>query len=278
MATPKLYILPMGQIENDLAWNIAVPKAGSVDDPHPAAEWVRVPCFAYLIEHPQLGRILFDLGPHPEDGTRLPEYARSHFPWLGASQDTIEPKLAELGLRPKDIDQIIISHMHWDHCGGLCYFSHEPAGRNVLVGKRDLEYGLLATHQDANQPFGGGGYFRANFELPGIAYETLDPELGDWTLAPDLEIINLGGHTPQVLGIVLRLANTGTVILPSDAIYMAKNYGPPPIAPGIVHDTLGFFKSVARVKRLQAARQAAIFYPHDPEQMRQLRYAPLFYD
>lgn len=278
MASPKLYILPMGHIENDLAWNIAVVKPGSVDSPHPAAEWVRVPCFAYLIEHPRLGRVLFDLGPHPDDATRLPEYARKHFPWFGSPLDTIGPRLAGLGIQPGDIDLIIISHLHWDHCGGLCYFSNSNAGKRVLVGRKDFEFGLAATHQKADQPFGGGGYFRANFELPGISFETLDPELGNLPLAPDFEIIHLCGHTPQVLGIVLQLAHTGTVIIPSDAIYMARNYGPPPAAPGIVHDTLGFYKSVAMVQRLQTARQATIFYPHDPEQMDQLHYAPLCYE
>jgi N-acyl homoserine lactone hydrolase len=278
MATPKLYVLPMGEIENDLAWNIAVPKAGSVDEPHPKAEWIRVPCFSYLIEHPTLGRILFDLGAHPDDTTRLPEYARKHFPWFGSRQDTIGPKLAELGLKPNDIDLIIISHLHWDHCGGLCYFSNEAAGKKVLVGKKDFEFGLVSTHQASDQPFGGGGYYRDNFEVAGITFETVDPELGNLTLAPDLEIIHLGGHTPQVMGIVLQLANTGTVILPSDAIYMAGNFGPPPVAPGIVYDTLGFYKSVAVVRRLQETKQAKIFYPHDPEQMRELHFAPLFYD
>jgi N-acyl homoserine lactone hydrolase len=278
MATPKLYILPMGFIENDLAWNIAVPRPGSVDQPHPAAEWVRVPCFAYLIEHPQLGRVLFDVGPHPDDGTRLPEYARKHFPWIGSSRDTIGPKLGELGLQPKDIDLIIISHMHWDHSGGLYYFSNDAAGQKVLVGKRDFEYGLVATHQKANERYSGGGYFHDNFEVPGISFELLDSELGNLTLAPDFQIIHLGGHTPQILGIVLQLANHGTVILPSDALYMAKNFGPPPQVPGIIYDTLSFYKSAAIVNRLQTASRATIFYPHDPEQMSQLRYAPLFYD
>lgn len=278
MPQTRLYILPMAHIENDLAWNVAAARVGSVDNPHPPAEWVSVPCFAYLIEHPSAGRVLLDVGPHPDDKERLPADVRRYFPWMGGPGDTLEARLAELGLKPADIDLVIVSHMHWDHCGGLYLFANEAAGKQIMVGRRDFEYGLLSTHKEAGQPFGGGGYFKENFEIPGLSFEPIDPEMGDYSLAPGLQLIQLGGHTPQVLGLMLHLEHTGTVILPSDAIYMSRNFGPPPVAPGIVYDSLGFFQSVQKVRQMQKATSAWIIYPHDPEQERQLKLAPAYYD
>ncbi|WP_413466382.1 MBL fold metallo-hydrolase [Mesorhizobium sp. B4-1-4] len=37
---------------------------------------------------------------------------------------TIPGALALLGLEPKDIDVVVNSHFHFDHCGGNKYFPH----------------------------------------------------------------------------------------------------------------------------------------------------------
>lgn len=67
------------------------------------------------------------------------------------------------------------------------------------------------------------------------------------------------------------------MIFPSDAVYTAKNYGPPAIAPGIVYDSLGFQKSVEKLRRLQRKYNARIIFPHDLAQFETLEKCPTFY-
>ncbi|WHH58180.1 N-acyl homoserine lactonase family protein [Petroclostridium sp. X23] len=273
MSGIKFTILSHGYIENDYAWNVAVPKPGSLEDKHPMAEWIRVPCFSVLIKHPEQGYILYDTGSCPGDEKdRRPKELQKLFPYYAKREEFLDARLAELGLKPDDISTIVLSHMHWDHSGGLGFFSNTKAGRNILVSRKDYEYGITETHC-STVPFAGGGYFKGNFEFEGLAFNFIDE---DQSLASGIDIITLGGHTPELLGLVLHL-DEGTVIFPSDAVYMSKNYGPPATRPGIVYDTLGFDKSIRKLYSLQKKYNAKIIFPHDSEQFSTLKQAPYFY-
>ena len=97
--------------------------------------------------------------------------------------------------------------------------------------------------------------------------------------APGMELVHLPGHTPGVIGLILHLKNSGTIILPSDALYMAKNFGPPPWAPGIFDNSEDWMKSVRKIAVLQKKHTARIFYPHDWKQLTtEMRLAPEYYD
>ena len=274
MSEISFTILPHGHIENDLAWNVAVPNPASRDERNPKAQWISVPSFSVLIRHSGLGYVLYDTGSCPGDEAgRLPDFAQKFLPYFAKREEFLDERLASLGLKPSDISMVIASHMHWDHSGGLQFFEGTQAGQNVYVHKKDFMYGLCVTHQ-SRETFGGGGYFRENFEFKGLAYHLIEE---DETLADGLELIALEGHTPGILGLAARLSS-GWVIFPSDAVYTAKNYGPPEIFPGIIYDTLGFGRSVAKLRGLEKKYGGAkIIFPHDPEQFAGLRCCPYFY-
>jgi len=274
----KLYILPVGHIENDLMWNVAGITAASKKCPERPAEWVRVPCLAYLVEHSELGWVLYDTGFRPDDPSRLPADVREMFPGDLGPGEGVEACLAKLGLKPSDISQIVISHMHWDHGGGLQLFSGLPCGKRVLAGERDFAFGLTVTHRDSATVFAGGGYFKEHFEIPGISFDLVDPALGDFELAPGLDIVQLEGHTPQILGLVVHLPKSGTVILPSDAVYMKRNIFPAVSPPSIIYDSLGFQRSAQKMRMLIKKYDARVVYPHDPDQMSDVKLLPGYYD
>ena len=267
-------ILPHGHIENDLAWNVAVPFPASVDNKNPAAEWIQVPTFSVLVKHSALGYLLYDTGSCPGDELdRLPEYPRKHFPLFAKRDEFLDKRLESLGLKPGDISTVIVSHMHWDHSGGLAFFSNTEAGKRIYVHKDDFGYGLLVTHQSP-EVFAGGGYFKQNFEFEGLNFNLVEE---DETLAEGIEIVTLEGHTPGILGLVLHL-KSGVYIFPSDAVYTARNYGPPEAVPGIINDTLGFRRSIAKLRKLQKKYNASIIFPHDPQQFKTLKCSPYFYE
>jgi glyoxylase-like metal-dependent hydrolase (beta-lactamase superfamily II) len=76
-----------------------------------------------------------------------------------------------------------------------------------------------------------------------------------------------------MLGLHVKLPRTGHVLLVSDAIYTAENYGPPERYPGVVHDTVGWQRTVTRIRRLAAELGAQVWFGHDAKQFATLTKA-----
>jgi hypothetical protein len=136
-------------------------------------------------------------------------------------------------------------------------------------------HGLLEAHRRYEPP--SFPYFKPNFEYEGLEFNFVDD---DTELAPDLHIIALEGHAPIVLGLMIRL-ESGTWILPNDSVPLEMNYGPPPLPPrqsGQTYDSLGFLRSVEKIKALQRKYKANILYGHDFNKYPDYKKAPEFYE
>jgi glyoxylase-like metal-dependent hydrolase (beta-lactamase superfamily II) len=272
----RFAILPMGAIENDIAWNVSVPHPGDKYNKNPNAQWERFPVFSVLIDHPELGWLLYDTGEAPcNEAGRMPKAAQDMLPVYAERADFVDSRLASCGLSTDQIEGIILSHHHFDHAGGLHFFQNTKAGRHIICSRKDYSYGLVESHKSALVP--SWAYLRQDFEFEGLEYEFVDEDI---KLAEGLELITLEGHTPCILGLMLHL-ESGVYIFPSDAIPMEINYGPPPLAPkpsGQTYDSLGFFRTVEKVKRLQKEYNAEIIYSHDFLRYPHLKKAPYFYE
>ncbi len=98
------------------------------------APWL--PTFAWVIEHPE-GIILVDTGA----SARLKSLPRWHPYFRNAVRFDIEPEqevgpqLRALGMGPKDVKQVVLTHLHIDHDAGLSAFPDSE----VLVSRREIE-------------------------------------------------------------------------------------------------------------------------------------------
>src|SRR5665213_970500 len=82
-------------------------------------EWL--PTYAWAIEHKD-GVIVVDTGQGVhllESGKSLHPYVRWEAKFQIDREDEVGPKLRRLGIGPKDVKQVVLTHLHIDHDGGL---------------------------------------------------------------------------------------------------------------------------------------------------------------
>lgn len=84
---------------------------------------IAYPALAFLLRHPQQGRILFDTGysEHFLDATQhLPERLyRTVTPVHLRADESLRAQLRRDGLASGDIGHVVLSHLHGDHIGGV---------------------------------------------------------------------------------------------------------------------------------------------------------------
>jgi N-acyl homoserine lactone hydrolase len=103
-----------------------------------SGEKVYNPYFVYVVKHPD-GVVLFDSGAHPQlatDPVARMGAAAEEFVVKLDDDDAIEPVLARIRMKPRDIDLVIQSHLHFDHADGLYAFPDTP----VMVQRTELEF------------------------------------------------------------------------------------------------------------------------------------------
>lgn len=81
---------------------------------------MHMPVAAFLIEHPS-GTVVFDTGMHPEleHTTDRMGATAGMFVVEQTPSWTLTGQLAEVGVAPDDVDLAVVSHLHFDHGGGL---------------------------------------------------------------------------------------------------------------------------------------------------------------
>ncbi len=86
-----------------------------------------LPIYAWVIEHPE-GVILIDTGETAR--ATEPGYFPSWHPYFKnvsievKPEQEVGPQLQKIGIHPKDVRWVIMTHLHTDHAGGLHHFPH----------------------------------------------------------------------------------------------------------------------------------------------------------
>ena len=109
-------------------------------------EWTDgLPTYAWAIEHPE-GLIVVDTG----QGSHLLDHAKLLHPYLRwevafriEREQEIGPQLRALGVGPRDVRRVILTHLHVDHDGGLAHF--KDAEIHVARGEIKKASGWMGT-------------------------------------------------------------------------------------------------------------------------------------
>ena len=166
--------------------------------------------------------------------------------------------MAELGLDPDRVDDIFVTHLHYDHTGGLGLFP----GARVHVDA--LEYAFWTSEMATK---------RANaflIETPDVAEMARIKAEGrlhiidepDVVPLPGIRVIRVGGHTPGQQVIVVNTAG-GPVVVASDSIhfYEEMDLDRPYV---LFTDLPGMFRGYELLRSMQRDHGARILAGHDP--------------
>ena len=223
------------------------------------------PVCAYLLDTDS-GWILLDTGFNADNG-RDRERMRTRFWDAGMTAPVIrrdhllEPQLAEIGVALRDIGWVILSHLHYDHCGNLPLLAHA----RISVQRREYEHAFRAH--------ASRGYFRDEYDDPRLAWDLRD---GDWEAQPGLRLIDTCGHTPGHQSAVITLPRTGTVVLPFDAGDLLENFDKE-VLPGESCDDAAALLAIRRIKAITTEERALLLLFHDPAEIQRIRLSPLCY-
>jgi N-acyl homoserine lactone hydrolase len=227
------------------------------------SEMIDVSVSCFLLRHP-LGNALFDTGCHPSVAEGAAErwggWAKVTAPLMPAGENLVTG-LAAIGVSPDDVDVVVCSHLHYDHCGCNAFFKRAT----VLVHRKEVE---AARAANADQM----GYIASEWD-----FGTFDELSGQRDVFGDgrLVLLPLPGHTPGSIGALVALERH-RFLLASDAVplrvVLDRN-----VAPRNTRDPETMLKTWEEIRRIEAGG-ATILCGHDAAQWETLRKGAEFYD
>ena len=176
-------------------------------------EMVEFPVLVYVIEHPE-GLIVVDTGlastpPRPRTVRGFPPR-----PLAGGDRD-VASRMHAIGLDPRDVSTVVLTHLDWDHTGGLRHFGHA----SVLVHRPEMDFARTRVGAFRYLPSTWPANFRPTlYDLEPEPFGPF-PTSRAITSAGDVRLVPLPGHTPGQVGVAVA---DGAVTLLMAADHMLR--------------------------------------------------------
>jgi len=222
-------------------------------------DWL--PTYAWMIDHPE-GIIVVDTG----QGRHLLGSGRSLHPYLRwevmfriEPDEELGPQLRALGVQPRDVKRVVLTHLHIDHDGGLAHFPQS----DILVARRELHTARgWAGRMRGYLPNRWPTWFNP---IPvDLAAESFGPFAASrrLTAAGDVIAVATPGHTADHLS-VLVVDEGITYVIAGDASYTEENMLAGQID-GVSADEASALATLQVLRRLAVERPTVYLPTHDP--------------
>lgn len=223
-----------------------------------------LPIYAFVIEHPE-GVIVVDTGESAR-ASQPGYFPRWHPVFRLAVRESVSPEqeigpqLERLGIGPRDVRRVVMTHLHTDHAGGLQHFPHTK----ILAARAEIGYARGLLGQLRGYP---NRRWPSWFDPTPVDLEPTPlgpfPRSERLTKAGDVTLVPLPGHTPGQLGVLIE-DREHTVLIAGDSSYTqdlllrgtVDGVGPDENAQRITHE---------RIRAYAAARPTVYLVAHDPD-------------
>ena len=154
--------------------------------------------------------------------------------------------VAALGIDPESIDEVIITHLHYDHAGGLARFPN--AVFHIQAAEMIYATGPCMCHEPLKVAFAADDIC----EMVQRVYSgRVVFHEGDAEVAPGITVHLIGGHT-RGLQVVRVKTQAGWLCLASDATHYYENYLEKKLFPLVV-DREDMLQGFDRIQRLASS-------------------------
>ena len=156
------------------------------------------------------------------------------------------------GVQPDEVTDVIVSHIHWDHMGGISLFPKAT----IWIQKDEYQYYLGGAYQPGGKP---GGELEDLLELlrRNVTRKVVLIDGDDREILPGIHVYTGARHT--YASQYIKIDGTPAYVLASDNVYLYRNIDTKtPIA---TFDPVDRFANVAafdRMIRLAGARERVL--------------------
>ena len=244
------------------------------------------PVVMAFVRHP-MGDVLIDAG----FGTKFEEHASSFPgsffrklmpPRFDPAKDSALAHLGALGIGPGDVDVVLVTHMHWDHVGGLGDFP----GARFIVPRAEWDQAHRGEMTLLVRGYADSMYEELKpevmlIEWPDRPYGTFERSVdlyGDGSIV----LLDAAGHTPGHMAVLVSLPTRERFLFTGDASWLRRGYRERKHK-GWKTRTLdnsrrGVMPTLERIAKLEElAKDVKVVPAHDPEVWNELKPAPYWY-
>jgi N-acyl homoserine lactone hydrolase len=165
--------------------------------------------------------------------------------WYGPEVVDVAEALAVHGVGVEEVDRVVISHLHFDHCGQLAAFDVPVVVQAAELAMLDDPYYTVAEWADR----------------PADRWQVID---GDHELAAGVSVLSTPGHTPGHQSVVVDTSE-GTVVIGGQCAFMFDDLTRAEPGRTNVPDERLRPMAVASLERIAALEPVRVFLSHDTE-------------
>jgi 4-pyridoxolactonase len=262
LASTRVYFLDGGTFQQDQSIVTFAIGAGQ-------KVWSQV--YSIFVDHPE-AKIMIETGMDPALWSPL---LKQILVPKQSPEQRLDNSLKKLGVSPEDIDVVINTHLHADHCS----FNRLFKNATWIVNRKELQEALVPEPFEIT-------YFRPCFDV-GLRTKLIE---GDYTVVKGVEILDTHGHTAGHVSVSVETEGSGTFLFTGDASMTKENFWGSertspmgwPCAPCL--DQRAYMRSLERMRsyvestKARTAKTCSPIYSHDSDEFKRWKQAPFAYE
>jgi N-acyl homoserine lactone hydrolase len=264
LAMPHFYKRPSGPLATLRGLGILTPRS----------RFMPVPIPAFLVVHPGVGPVLIDTGlpkAVAEEGARALGFAAGIAYSIEMEPDwAVVEQLPALGVDPMDVRIVVMTHLHYDHAGGIAAFPQATFVVDAAEWRAARSGGFTKGYARRlyDHPF---DWREVDFDDPRVTSFASFGRTIDLFGDGSVRLLSTPGHTPGHMSVLLRLQSGRELLLTADAAYARRTIDEE-LVPVLVDDVHRYRRSLREIRRyVEQTPAAEVICGHDREGWPQTR-------